>query len=233
VSEPGDRRAEIEAGLSAVRARIDRAMHAAGRRDEVRLVVVTKRFPATDVDLLADLGVLDVGENKDQEAGPKYAQVLARPRLHLHFIGQLQTNKAASVASYADVVHSVDRARLVHALARHRAPERPLDILLQVSLDGDPARGGVRADGLDELARLVAAEPALRLRGLMAVAPLGADPDEAFAGLRQLSHGIRQEHPAADWISAGMSADLEAAIRHGATHLRVGTAILGTRAPLG
>lgn len=228
------RRIEVAGGLALVRARIDSARRAAGRVDEVTLIVVTKRFPAVDVDLLADLGVTDVGENKEQEARAKYAVVQSRERLRLHFIGQLQSNKAGAVAQIADVVHSVDRAKLIGALGRHRGPMgRPLDVLIQVSLDGATGRGGALPAEVPRLAGLVAGQEWLRLRGVMAVAPLGADPDRAFADLRTVSDAVRAEHPEARWISAGMSADLEAAVRHGATHLRVGTAILGTRASLG
>ena len=101
-----------------------------------------------------------------------------------------------------------------------------------MSLDGATSRGGVLPRDADALADAVAAAALLELRGVMAVAPLGADPDEAFARLRDVADGIRARHPRADWISAGMSGDLEAALRHGATHLRVGTAILGSRPSL-
>jgi PLP dependent protein len=234
------RRAELEANLRAVQHRIDAACRAASRqREEVRLVVVTKYFPASDVALLAELGVTDVGESRDQEASAKVEE-LRSTRPHpgsslpaVHFIGQLQTNKAASVVGYADVVHSVDRPKLVAALDRAASGAgRALDVLLQVSLDRNPGRGGLPADRAAELADAVAASAALRLRGVMAVAPLGGDPDEAFSRLAKVAAGIRAGHPEATWISAGMSGDLEAAVAHGATHLRVGSAILGSRPPL-
>ena len=229
-----ERATEIATGLAQVRQRIVAAMSAAGRDDPVTLVVVTKHFPAADVDALAALGVTDVGENKEQEAREKYAAVARRADLRLHFIGQLQSNKAASVARLADVVHSVDRVKLVRTLARHRDdPSDPLDVLVQVSLDDRADRGGAAPAAVPALCDEVAASTTLRLRGLMAVAPRGGDPDPAFARLREVSDGIRAAHPDATWISAGMSGDLEAAIRHGATHLRVGTAILGTRLSLG
>lgn len=231
------RRAELTAGLDAVRRRLAAACAQADRDpDQVRLIVVTKFFPATDLALLAGLGVHDVGENRDQEAGAKLAELAgldpgARAALTMHFIGQLQTNKAASVAGYADVVHSVDRAKLVTALAKGAARAgRAIDVLLQVSLDGQVGRGGVLPEGVAALADQVAATSNVRLRGVMAVAPLGADPDAAFATLAEVSRHLRAVHPQATAISAGMSADLEAAVRHGATHLRVGSAILGSRA---
>ncbi|WP_377641936.1 YggS family pyridoxal phosphate-dependent enzyme [Oryzobacter terrae] len=232
MTEPAARRDELAAALDAVRARIARAREGAGRDDDPRLVVVTKLFPASDVDLLAGLGVTDIGENRDQEAAAKCAEVRDRDRLTVHFIGQLQSNKAASVARYADVVQSVDRAKVARALARGaEAARRVLDVTLQVSLDEAEGRGGVAPAGVPALAELVAGEPTLRLRGLMAVAPLGADPRPAFDRLLAVSRALRADHPDAGWVSAGMSGDLEAAVASGATHLRVGSAILGTRQP--
>jgi pyridoxal phosphate enzyme (YggS family) len=225
------RREELAANLAAVERRLSAACAAAGRgRGEVTLVAVTKTFPASDVRLLGELGVTDVAENRDQEARAKAAE--GGPGLRWHFVGQLQRNKCRSVARYADVVHSVDRPELVGALARaaqHRAA--PLDVLIQVDLDPEPAgtRGGVRPDRVTVLADLVAAESTLRLRGVMAVAPLGGDPGAAFAHLSALSGTLRASYPGAVWISAGMSGDLESAIRHGATHVRVGSALLGSR----
>jgi uncharacterized pyridoxal phosphate-containing UPF0001 family protein len=156
------------------------------------------------------------------------------PDLTWHFVGQLQSNKARSVARYADVVHSVDRESLVTALAK---ADRPLQCLIQVALSDDDGvtapRGGVAPDGVEKLAELVADTPGLRLAGVMAVAPLGADPDRAFEQLAGIAAKVRAVHPDARWISAGMSADLDAAIRHGATHVRVGRALLGERPPAG
>jgi len=233
--DPG-RVAELAEGLGSVRARIARAAATAGRDPTgVTLVVVTKTFPAADVRALAALGVKDVGENRDQEAAVK-ASRCADLDLRWHFVGQLQTNKAASVAGFASVVHSVDRLRLVDALQRGAVrAQRSLDVLLQVDLDepGDRAgRGGTDPAQLPALAAAVQAAPALRLRGLMAVAPLGVDPAGPFERLAQLAGALRADHPEASWLSAGMSADLEAAIAVGATHVRVGSAILGGRPAL-
>jgi pyridoxal phosphate enzyme (YggS family) len=233
VAPGSDRRAELAVRLAAVRARVSEACRQAGRHDEdVTLVVVTKTHPASDVALLASLGVRDVGENRDQEAAAKHSEC-AGLDLRWHFIGRLQSNKARSVARYADMVHSVDRPALVGALDRGaHAAGRRLDCLVQVSLDGDTERGGVAVDGFDALAAAVADAASLRLRGVMAVAPLGADPARAFAALPGLLERGARYAPEADVLSAGMSGDLEAAVASGATHLRVGTAILGARPTL-
>jgi pyridoxal phosphate enzyme (YggS family) len=223
---------ELAANLDAVRRRIAAACEEAGRDPtEVDLIVVTKFFPASDVRLLAELGVTDVGENRHQEAEAKAAEV-SDLGLRWHFIGGLQSNKAAAVASYADAVHSVDRRKLLPGLDRGaHARGREVDVLLQVSLDppGTDHRSGADPAELSALASAVTQTGSLRLRGLMAVAPLGEDPAEAFARLGEIREGLRAEHPDATWLSAGMSGDLEAAIGAGATHVRVGSAILGPR----
>lgn len=241
------RRAELAENLARVRGRIADACRAAGRDPAaVHLVAVTKTFPASDVALLVDLGVTDVGENRDQEAAPKAAAVAAAgssPRWH--FVGRLQRNKCRSVAGYADVVQSVDSVRLATALGaavRRRRVEgdrtRPLEVMVQVSIDGDPARGGALPEdadpdrGLLPVATAVAADPELRLAGLMAVAPLGWEPEAAFDRLAAVAGRVRAEFPEATALSAGMSGDLEAAIRYGATHVRVGSALLGMRPQL-
>jgi uncharacterized pyridoxal phosphate-containing UPF0001 family protein len=216
VSEPEwpDRRAELAANLADVRARIAAAAKAADRSpEEVVLVAVTKTWPASDVAILADLGVLEVGESRDQEASAKAVE-LAERGLRWHFVGALQTNKAASVATYCDVVQSVDRVRLVEALAKAVAErETPLGVLIQVNLDPVPApdRAGARPAEVPALA-----------------AP-GVDPAPVFERLAASSARLREEHPRASWISAGMSGDLEAAVAAGATHVRVGSRLLGPR----
>jgi hypothetical protein len=228
----GERVAEVAASLAQVRARIGAACQAAGRSPgEVTLIAITKTFPASDVRVLSSLGVRDVGENRDQEAAPKAAACAdLRDRLTWHFVGQLQTNKVASVARYADVVHSVDRPRLVTALgAAARKAGRTLTCLVQVSLDGDPGRGGVREEQVPLIAAGLAGEAGLELGGVMAVAPQEADPVQAFRRLAEIAAQVRVAHPGATMISAGMSGDLEAAISAGATHVRVGTALLGGR----
>ncbi len=232
------RRDEIQAGLTRVRQRIASACADVDRSpDEVRLVVVTKFFPPSDVRLLAELGVTDVGENRHQEAEAKAAEC-ADLDLTWHFIGGLQSNKAAAVAAYAGVVESVDRRKLVAPLSkgahqRSAQSSKAVDVLLQVSLDppGREGRSGADPADLADLAAVVDQAGMLELRGLMAVAPLGDDPVAAFGRLADIRTEFLDHHPAATWLSAGMSEDLEHAIRAGATHVRVGSAVLGSRPP--
>lgn len=249
-----ERREDLHERLTRVRTRISAATLAAGRAEEPELIVVTKFFPASDVALLAAMGVHQVGENRDQEAAAKAAEILAAGiDLHWNFIGQLQSNKAKSVVRYAGTVQSVDRPALVKALdaamareivrrAESELPERaPLDVLIQLDLREDPSvadegtgfgRGGAGPADLLELADLIAGTEHLRLRGLMAVAPLGTDPAPAFARLMDYSAQLRAGHPSATVVSAGMSQDLEAAVAAGATHLRIGSDVLGPRPEL-
>ncbi|MFB4316257.1 YggS family pyridoxal phosphate-dependent enzyme [Actinomadura sp. 21ATH] len=225
-----ERRDELAANLADVRARIAAACAAAGRDPaEVTLVAVTKTFPASDVRLLAGLGVTHVAENRDQEAAPKAAET-GDLTLTRHFVGQLQTNKTRSVAAYADVVESVDRPRLVTALSTAAVKAgRTLRCLVQVSLDEAEGRGGAAPADVPDLAAAIAAAEGLEPGGVMAVAPLGADPAPAFERLAGIAAALRSDHPEAGAISAGMSGDLEEAIACGATHVRVGTALLGGR----
>jgi PLP dependent protein len=258
----GERLAELAANLAAVRASIVAACSAAGRSAaEISLIAVTKTFPASDIMLLNRLGIADIGENKDQEAAPKVAACAAAGlALRWHFVGQLQVNKAASVASYADMVHSVDRVRLAEALSRRAvAAGRQVRCLVQVSLDdgavlGGPEQGGAGQGGAGQggagqggagqggagrggagtgqvldLAAAIAARDGLELAGVMAVAPLGQPARPAYARLREIAELVRAAHPAAHVISAGMSGDLGDAIAEGATHVRIGTALLGGR----
>jgi pyridoxal phosphate enzyme (YggS family) len=230
-----DRRAELEANLVDVGTRIAAAEVAGGREPgSVGLVVVTKTWPASDVRLLAGLGISDVAENRDQEARPKQAEC-ADLGLRWHFVGQLQRNKARHVAAYADEVESVDRLELATALDRAAADAgRTIDVLLQVDLADPPQphRGGVLPVDVGALADQVTRCAALRLRGLMAVAPLGEDTRAAFTRLADVAADLRRDHPEASVLSAGMSQDLEEAIAAGATHVRVGTAVLGGRPAL-
>ncbi|MEY9489204.1 pyridoxal phosphate enzyme (YggS family) [Streptomyces calvus] len=237
-----DRKGELAANLARVEERIAAACAAAGRgRDEVTLIVVTKTYPASDVRILSELGVRHVAENRDQDAAPKAAECSDLP-LAWHFVGQLQTNKVRSVVGYADLVHSVDRSRLVTTLSKEAVRAgREIGCLLQVALDagvgGRGERGGVAPDGIEELAGLVAGAPGLRLAGLMTVAPLTGEyagrEQAAFERLMDLSTDLRRTHPTANMVSAGMSADLEQAVAAGATHVRVGSAVLGVRPGLG
>jgi PLP dependent protein len=223
---------EIRTGLGRVRERIERACADSDRDPAgVTVVVVTKFFPADDVRILADLGVGHVGENRHQEAVDKRAECADLP-VRWHFIGGLQSNKAAAVTAWADVVASVDRAKLVKGLQRGAHERgRDLDVLLQMTLDppGAEGRSGADPDELPELADRVETAGALRLRGLMGVAPPGEDPAPAFVRLAAAHERLLAAHPGATWLSAGMSADLEAAVAAGATHVRVGSAILGQR----
>ncbi|MHC5261528.1 YggS family pyridoxal phosphate-dependent enzyme [Streptomyces sp. UC4497] len=237
-----ERTAELAANLATVEERITTACAAAGRkRDDVTLIVVTKTYPASDVRILSGLGVRHVAENRDQDAAPKAAECSDLP-LTWHFVGQLQTNKVRSVASYAGLVQSVDRGKLVTALSKEAVrAERELGCLIQVALDADAdgrgERGGIGPGGVEELAARVAEAPGLRLDGLMTVAPLTGDyagrQQAAFERLMDLSTAVRAAHPAANMVSAGMSSDLEQAVAAGATHVRVGTAVLGVRPRLG
>jgi pyridoxal phosphate enzyme (YggS family) len=233
----GDRRAELAGSLAAVEQRISSACAAAGRpRGDVTLVVVTKFFPASDVVHLHELGVRHVGESRHQEAAAKVEECSGLD-LTWHFIGHLLTNKAAAVGAWAHVVQSVDRARLLNGLARAAGESgRDLDVLVQVSLDRDAERGsrsGAPPEDVPGLAGAVLAAGHLRLRGVMAVAPREAQPAAAFGRLAEVASDVRRIDPAATWVSAGMSGDLEAAIAAGATHVRVGSAVLGNRPPHG
>jgi pyridoxal phosphate enzyme (YggS family) len=243
---------DLSQRLAGVRARIARAAEGAGR-SEPELIVVTKNFPSSDAMALADLGVRLMGENRDQEARPKSEELRARggEQPAWHFIGQLQTNKAKSVVTYAHAVHSVDRIGLVTALdkAMHRAREQragaglpeALDCFIQVSLDSTEGlaegatglRGGARPEDVLSVAAAIQASETLTLAGVMAVAPLGEDPAEAFGRLAEIHGKLVTAYPGAVLISAGMSQDLEAAVVHGATHVRVGSDVLGPRTYVG
>jgi len=241
------RRTELATNLVRVRDRITAACAAASRPvDDVELIAITKTFPASDVVLLAGLGITEVGESRDQEAVTKIREVgevaASLPGLplisllHWHFVGALQTNKCASVVTYASLVHSVDRLRLVTALGRaageRRVPRvQRVSCLVQVDLDeiSRPGRAGARPEDVDALAGAIASQPGLDLAGVMAVAPLGVEPGRAFAALAVIADGVRQRHPSATVISAGMSGDLESAVANGSTHVRVGAALLGSR----
>ncbi len=220
-----------EARLASVRSGIADAARAAGRSaDELTLIVVTKFHPASLVRELAALGVTDVGENRHQEAQAKAAE-LADLDLTWHFIGQLQSKKARQVRRYAHVVQSLDRESVVDAFAPTEAePEPPvIDGFVQVNLTDDPDRGGVRPDAVEAMVERVLATGTIRLRGVMAVAPLDEEPRAAFARLRGVSERVVSIVPTATDISAGMSGDYADAVLEGATHLRIGSAITGNR----
>ena len=228
-----NRREELAANLHDVQQAITKVCAALGRELPV-LIVVTKTKPTSDMELLGELGVTDVGENRDQEAKVKHEECTAN--FVWHAIGQLQTNKAKSVAAWADVVHSVDRMDLVTALAKATAGRlEPLKCLIQVNLDPEAPehRGGCLPADVMELAGHIAQCPTLQLQGVMGVGPLGQDPNPAFSTLFDVSQELKSVYPQATWISAGMSEDYPIALKHGATHLRIGSTILGSRAVVG
>ncbi|MFF2557223.1 YggS family pyridoxal phosphate-dependent enzyme [Nocardia sp. NPDC058058] len=232
-----DRVAQLSAALEVLTERIGAACRAADRAPgSVRLLPVTKFHPASDIEILYGLGLREFGESREQEASDKVAQLRHLSQVRWEFIGRLQRNKAKHVARWADTVYSVDSDRLASALDAgvHTALEAgerttPLRVLLQVSLDADPARGGVSDNAMLTLANQVAQSASLQLAGLMAIPPLDADPDAAFERLAHMHGSLLAEHPQARELSAGMSSDLEAAIRHGSTCVRVGTALMGAR----
>lgn len=231
------RTAELAANLAELNKRIGAACHAAGRDPgSVRMLPVTKFFPASDVAILYRLGCREFGESREQEATAKVAELAALADARWHMIGRLQRNKARTVARWAHTVHSVDSERLATALdtaarAALDAGERsePVRVLVQVSLDENPGRGGVAPEDLVALTDRVGAAAGLQLAGLMAIPPLDATPDDAFARLATLHEVVRANHPDAIELSAGMSSDLESAIEHGSTCVRVGTALMGAR----
>lgn len=215
--------------LASVDARIVDAARDAGRDPaEITRIVVTKFHPASLITDLYALGVRDIGENRQQELTAKHRELGALESLRWHFIGQAQTNKARAVRAAADVVHSVDRPRIADALDA-AGDGAVLDVLLQVNLTDDPGRGGVVPAEAEALAAHVASLGTLRLRGVMAVAPLDEEPAPAFARLRACADEVRRVVPDATWISAGMTGDFPEAVAMGATHLRIGSAITGPR----
>ena len=217
--------------LASVDARIVDAARDAGRDPaEITRIVVTKFHPASLITDLYALGVRDIGENRQQELTAKHRELGALEGLRWHFIGQAQTNKARAVRAAADVVHSVDRPRIADALDA-AGDGAVLDVLLQVNLTDDPGRGGVVPAEAEALAAHVASLGTLRLRGVMAVAPLDEEPAPAFARLRACADEVRRVVPDATWISAGMTGDFPEAVAMGATHLRIGSAITGPRPP--
>jgi pyridoxal phosphate enzyme (YggS family) len=220
-----NRKVEITANLQEVKDRITRAAQLADRDPaEIELIVVTKTFPITDIEVLSELGEHNFGENRDQEAAPKASAISAT----WHFQGQIQSNKIKSISQWADVIHSISTVKEILKFAQS---PRSHQVFLQVSLDGELERGGASPSELPELAEIVNESNNLELMGLMAVGPLGVDPKIAFSDLAQIHQGFKAAFPNAKYLSAGMSGDFEAAILQGATHIRVGSSILGSRSP--
>lgn len=219
------RKDEIAQNLQEVKERIQSAANSVNRDpNEIQLIVVTKTFPISDIEILCDLGELNFGENRDQEAGPKAQTIPAT----WHFQGQIQSNKIKSICEWADVIHSISSEKEILKFAQSA---RKHQVFLQVSLDGQLGRGGASPADLAQLADLVNESNNLELLGLMAVAPLGVEPMKAFADLAQINQGFAGQFPNSKFLSAGMSGDFEAAIKNGATHIRVGSSILGSRSP--
>jgi pyridoxal phosphate enzyme (YggS family) len=224
-----DRKEELLRSLSDVQARILAATSRVSRKtEEVTLVAVTKTYPVSDVEILHQLGVTHFGENRSAEGLEKSSIVSA----HWHFQGQIQSNKIAAISSWAHTVHSLDD--LSHVAKFDRAvgeiPEKRLNIFIQISLDGDASRAGVVGDDLLALGQAISSAKNLDLVGLMVVPPVQAEPEKAFSEVAELAQRFRNEFPMAQSLSAGMSGDYEIAIAHGATHIRVGSQILGPRA---
>ena len=216
---------EIAQNLREVRKRINRAAEIADRDPtEINLIVVTKTFPISDIEILRALGETNFGENRDQEAAPKVEVIPAT----WHFQGQIQSNKIKSISQWADVLHSISTAKEILKFAQS---PRHHQVFLQVSLDSQIGRGGAAPGELPDLAELVNQTNNLELMGLMAVGPLGVDPEIAFADLAHINQGFHSQFPNAKYLSAGMSGDFEVAIKYGATHIRVGSSILGSRSP--
>ena len=238
-----DRAAELTTALGATRARLARAAESVGRNvNEIELLPVTKYFPASDVVILNQLGCLAFGESREQEAIKKVAAVaeeLTEVPIRWHMIGRIQRNKARAVAAWAHTAHSVDSVRLLTALDRAAGEalssgvrSLPLRVFVQLSLDGDPGRGGVDVNApgeVDEICGLANSAKGLEFAGLMGIPPLGSDPEEAFARLAGERDRVQRDHLQRLELSAGMSGDLEIAVKHGSTCVRVGTAIMGQR----
>ncbi|OBF37268.1 YggS family pyridoxal phosphate enzyme [Mycobacterium sp. ACS1612] len=237
------RERELADALTALRARLSRAAEAASRNaNEIELLPITKFFPASDVLILYGLGCRQFGESREQEASNKCAEVgavLVTEPIRWHMVGRIQRNKARSIAGWAYAAHSVDSGKLIAALDRaacgaladgRRA--EPLRVYIQLSLDGDESRGGVdigRPESVDELCAAVDAADGLDFVGLMGIPPLGADPDDAFARLQEERDRVQKSYDQRLGLSAGMSSDLESAVEHGSTCVRVGTALMGQR----
>ena len=245
----GDRESELTHALAAVRSRLASAAEAVGRNvGKIELLPITKFFPATDVAILSRLGCRAVGESREQEASEKVEQLAqlsssstradSRP-MHWHMVGQIQRNKARSLARWAHTAHSIDSLQLVNALDRAVGAALtdgnrvdPLRVYVQLSLDGDTSRGGVdlhEPRAVDEVCARVQESKSLELLGLMCIPPLDWDPERAFDRLQSEHARVLESHPDAVGLSAGMSNDLEIAVKHGSTCVRVGTALLGPR----
>lgn len=210
-----NRHDELATNLAAVQARIT--------NPEITLIVVTKTYPVSDVQILHELGVRNFGENRNEEGLEKSSAIEAT----WHYQGEIQSRKLRDIVQWADVIHSLDTAS--HITKLETVAEKEVDVFLQLSLDGDPSRGGVIESALPELADAVLASEHLHLKGLMSVPPVAADPRTAFTEIAAIHRRFAANYPGATSLSAGMSGDFEIAIDCGATHIRVGSSILGSR----
>ena len=223
-----NRTSEITANLNDVKAKIASAALKAGRdADEITLIVVTKTFPVSDLEILYSLGVREFGENRDQEAVEKVAKLPSN--INWNFQGGIQSNKLKSISTWAGCIHSVDKLKYAQIISEQNIG-KPKEIFIQVSLDQPPeSRGGVDPKRLIDLASEITKLPGISLKGLMAVAPLDSPEEQAFLKLKEIRANFVAAFKDAKYLSAGMSGDYEMAISHGATHLRIGSSILGNR----
>lgn len=209
-----ERRIEIASNLAVIKETIPEGVH---------LIVVTKTFPLSDIQILHELGVSEFGENRDQEGREKAPKVAGK----WHFQGQLQSNKLKSISRWADVIQTIDSLRYVELVSK--ASPKILEVFIQVSLDGKSHRGGATVDGLHEIADAILETHNLKLQGLMAVAPIDEEPEPAYERLAKIHQDFRSKYPNSPYLSAGMSGDYQMAITYGATHVRIGSSILGSR----
>ncbi len=219
--------------LNSIQTRIQDACHQDRRGpSSLRLLAVSKGQPVASIRALADLNQRSFGENYLDE-GLKKIQALSALDLEWHFIGPIQSNKTRAIAEHFDWVQSVDREKIIRRLADQRpATMPPLNVLIQVNVDGEQQKAGCSPDQIEALAEAVAQRPCLRLRGLMAIpAPREQQPDQiaVFRRLHGLYSNLQAAHPDVDTLSAGMSTDLEAAILAGSTMVRIGTDLFGPR----
>ena len=225
------RKDQILSNLKSVKEKISAAAQAAGRSpSEITLIAVTKTFPVSDLEILYELGVRNFGENRDQEAAPKVGVLPAG--ITWHFQGGIQSNKLKSISNWASVIHSVDKFKYAQMISQFSVGKTK-EIFIQVSLDTLPqSREGVDPADLMQLAEQIMSLPNLEVKGLMAVAPLDQPTEQAFVRLQQIQQKFIQLYPAASSLSSGMSGDYELAISLGATHVRIGSSILGNRSPI-
>jgi pyridoxal phosphate enzyme (YggS family) len=218
------RKAELTQNLAKIKAEIPSQVH---------LIVVTKTFPLSDVEILHQIGVAEFGENRDQEGKLKALVVPGK----WHFQGQLQSNKLKSICRWADVIQTIDSIRYVELVAkatRQNSAEKSIEVFIQVSLDSEGSkenRAGADPSEINQIADAILASDNLQLQGLMAVAPLNEEPESAFSRLAKIHSDFKAKYPNSPFLSAGMSGDFKIAIAHGATHVRIGSQILGSRAP--